>query len=191
MFVLLLAILRRALPPPPVCSSGKGGRSAILFSSCFRLAVCPDQNPTGERPKITVRFCDGVVSEARFQARRTTAIPVPVSSVRYFFLVLLSPMVTRAVVVVLICPHPTQPSGPLVWRLIRTYSSCLPHVFVTGELHGQGEKCSICGHKGKGKVYQMLTDMPCEKGLNFRFFDQRTNKQWFKGYWALARIIRR
>ncbi|CBJ26173.1 conserved unknown protein [Ectocarpus siliculosus] len=37
----------------------------------------------------------------------------------------------------------------------------------------------------------MLTDMPCEKGLNFRFFDQRTNKQWFKGYWALARIIRR
>lgn len=37
----------------------------------------------------------------------------------------------------------------------------------------------------------MLTDMPCEKGLNFRFFDHRTNKQWFKGYWALARIIRR
>lgn len=49
----------------------------------------------------------------------------------------------------------------------------------------------MCGHKGKGKIYQLLADMPCDKGLNFRFFDQRTNEQWFKGYWALARIIRR
>ncbi|CAM9904682.1 unnamed protein product [Ectocarpus sp. 4 AP-2014] len=66
-----------------------------------------------------------------------------------------------------------------------------PMCGVCNHRHHQGVKCAICGHKGKGKVYQMLTDMPCEKGLNFRFFDQRTNKQWFKGYWALARIIRR
>lgn len=85
--------------------------------------------------------------------------------------------------------QPVDEVSPLLCRCFLV-AVTLVHV-LPGVPLAQGETCSICGHKGKGKIYQMLADMPCDKGLNFRFFDQRTNVQWFKGYWALALIIRR
>lgn len=71
-----------AADPPPGALLAKG-RSAILVSSCFRLSVCPDESLTGERLSKRVRFCDGPLSEARFQARRAAATPEPVSSARF------------------------------------------------------------------------------------------------------------
>ncbi|CAM9265252.1 unnamed protein product [Discosporangium mesarthrocarpum] len=66
-----------------------------------------------------------------------------------------------------------------------------PMCLVCNHAHHQSKKCPVCGHKGKGKIHQLLAEGPVALGLNFRFFDQRSSERWFKGYWELARIIRR
>ncbi|CAM9196800.1 unnamed protein product, partial [Phaeothamnion confervicola] len=57
--------------------------------------------------------------------------------------------------------------------------------------HFQEDKCAVCGHKGKGKIYRLLADGPIPAGLNFKLYDQRTSEKTLVGYQALARIIRR
>ncbi|CAM9690423.1 unnamed protein product [Chrysoparadoxa australica] len=61
---------------------------------------------------------------------------------------------------------------------------------VCNHRHHQGEKCPICGHQGRGKIYRLLADGPVPVGLSFCFFDRRTPEKAFQGKWALAKIIR-
>jgi hypothetical protein len=57
--------------------------------------------------------------------------------------------------------------------------------------HRQEDKCSVCGHKGKGKIFRLLAENRVYGGLNFKYFDQRTPEPTRKGYWKLCDIIRR
>jgi hypothetical protein len=57
--------------------------------------------------------------------------------------------------------------------------------------HRQEDKCPVCGHKGKGKIFRLLAENRVYGGLNFKYFDQRTPEPTRKGYWKLCDIIRR
>mmetsp|Transcript_10889 Transcript_10889/g.13673 ORF Transcript_10889/g.13673 Transcript_10889/m.13673 type:complete len:263 (+) Transcript_10889:39-827(+) len=66
-----------------------------------------------------------------------------------------------------------------------------PLCTVCSHHHNQGEKCPICGHKGKGKIYQRLIEGPASQGLHYEYFDTRTDENSYKGNWTFCKIIRR
>eukprot|EP00639_Heterosigma_akashiwo_P010353 CAMPEP_0206361198 /NCGR_PEP_ID=MMETSP0294-20121207/202_1 /ASSEMBLY_ACC=CAM_ASM_000327 /TAXON_ID=39354 /ORGANISM="Heterosigma akashiwo, Strain CCMP2393" /LENGTH=111 /DNA_ID=CAMNT_0053806003 /DNA_START=101 /DNA_END=433 /DNA_ORIENTATION=+ len=67
----------------------------------------------------------------------------------------------------------------------------VPMCTVCSHPHHPEDRCKVCGHRGKGKTYRLLTDGPPSQGLHFDFFDTRTPQNEYTGKWKFCEIIRR